>query len=67
MTLRDPEDLASLLPSGLADVFSTAEIAREAAMPRYLAQKMAYCLRKTGAIKIAGKRGNALLYQRKAA
>jgi AcrR family transcriptional regulator len=64
MTLKDSRDLASLLPAGLADVFSTAEIAREAAMSRWLAQKMAYCLRKTGAIAIAGKQGNSWLYQR---
>jgi hypothetical protein len=66
LTLKDSKDLARLLPSGLADVFSTEEIAREAAMPRWLAQKMAYCLRKTGAIAVAGKRGNAWLYQRRA-
>jgi hypothetical protein len=67
LTLKDANDLASLLPAGLADVFTTEEIAREGAMPRYLAQKMAYCLRKTGAIALVGKRGNALLYERKAA
>jgi hypothetical protein len=64
MTFKDSQDLAGLLPPGLADVFSTAEIARQAAMPRWLAQKMAYCLRKTGAIDVAGKQGNSWLYQR---
>jgi len=66
VTLKDSQDLASFLPSTLAEVFSTAEIAREASMPRWLAQKMAYWLRKTGAIDVAGKRGNAWLYQRAA-
>lgn len=64
LSLKHAGDLARLLPAGLAEVFSTAEIARQAAMPRFLAQKMAYCLRKTGAVTIAGKNGNALLYQR---
>ena len=36
----------------------------QASMPRWLAQKMAYCLRKTGAIDVAGKRGNAGSIQR---
>ncbi len=63
-TLKHAHDLARLLPAGLADVFSTEEIARHAAMPRWLAQKMAYCLGKTGAVEVAGKRGNAWLYQR---
>jgi hypothetical protein len=63
LTLKRPNDLARLLPAGLAEVFSTEEIARQAHMPRWLAQKMAYCLRKTGAVKIAGKRGNTMLYQ----
>jgi hypothetical protein len=64
LTLKHSQDLARLLPSGLADVFSTEEIARHAPMPRWLAQKMAYCLRKTGAVTVAGKQGNAWLYQR---
>ena len=63
MTFKDSQDLAGLLPSGLADVFSTAEIARQAAMPRWLAQKMAYCLRKTGALETIGKRGNSWEYR----
>jgi hypothetical protein len=66
LTLKGADDLARLLPTGLADVFSTEEIARQAPMPRWLAQKMAYCLRKTGAVEVAGKRGNAWLYQRTA-
>ena len=55
-------DLARLLPPGLDAQFTTADIARLARIPRWLAQKMAYCLRRTGAIAIAGKRRNAVLY-----
>jgi hypothetical protein len=63
LTLRESADLARLLPDGLAPVFSTDDISRLGQMPRWLAQKMAYCLRKTGAVQTAGKRGNAWLYR----
>jgi hypothetical protein len=55
-------ELCRLLPAGLADKFTTADIALLAKIPRWLAQKMAYCLRRTGGIVIAGKRRNAVLY-----
>jgi hypothetical protein len=61
--LRTAEDLCDLLPAGLPSPFSTADLARLAKIPRWLAQKMAYCLRKTGAVVSVAKRGNALLYQ----
>ena len=65
--LRSAADLAGLLPQDLPAVFTTAELAEATAIPRWLAQKMAYCLRKTGAVETAGKRGNAVLYTRPAA
>lgn len=63
VTLKDTADLLRLLPEGLGDSFTTEEIARLAPMPRWLAQKMAYCLRKMGAIEPHGKRGNSWLYR----
>jgi hypothetical protein len=63
VTLTARHDLLQFLPAGLGDTFSTADVARHAALPRWLAQKMAYCLRKTGTIEAAGKSGNALLYR----
>lgn len=60
--LRRATDLRKMLPDGLDLVFSTEEIARLAEIPRGLAQRMAYCLRKTEAVSICGKRGNAILY-----
>jgi hypothetical protein len=63
VTLKNTADLLRLLPDGLAESFTTEEIARLAPMPRWLAQKMAYCLRKTGAIEQLGKRGNSWLYR----
>jgi hypothetical protein len=63
VTLRDTADLLRLLPTGLDEQFTTGEIARLAPMPRWLAQKMAYCLRKMGALEQLGKRGNSWLYR----
>jgi hypothetical protein len=62
LSLRTAADLRKLLPAGLAPAFSTADIARQAGIPRWLAQKMAYCLQKTGAVDVVGKQGNAILY-----
>ena len=55
-------DLCALLPAGLAETFTTADIARLAKIPRWLAQKMAYCLRRTGGLVVAGKHRNAMVY-----
>lgn len=59
---RTAADLLTLLPETLPEAFTTADIAREADIPRWLAQKMAYCLRKTDAVQVVGKTGNAVLY-----
>jgi hypothetical protein len=61
---RTPADLAGLLPAGLPDVFSTADVAATVRISRRLAQQMVYCLRALGAVELVGKRGNALLYCR---
>lgn len=56
------DDLVQMLPLQLSEPFSTADLAAELGMPRWLAQKMAYCLRQTGGLEISGKQGNSLLY-----
>jgi hypothetical protein len=61
--LRTLRDLAALLPAGLPETFSTQDVARLASIPRWLAQKMAYCLRKTGAVEAVSKQGNNLIYR----
>ena len=60
--LAGPTDLVSLLPDGLSDRFTTADIATAAACPRRVAQQMAYCLRHAGLVEISGKQGNAIEY-----
>ena len=64
MVLEAPGDLAALMPDGLAEPFTTADLAQAIGRPRRLAQRMAYCLRATGCIATAGKQGNAVLYSR---
>lgn len=59
-----PSDLAALMPAGIAEPFTTADLAHAAGIPRPLARRMAYCLRKTDLVADAGKRGNARLYER---
>lgn len=61
--LRTVHDLRRLLPASLPSSFTTEDLAQCAGIPRWLAQKVAYCLRKTAAVQLAGKRGNALLYE----
>lgn len=59
-----PVDVAALFPPDLCEPFTTSDLAAAIARPRWLAQKMAYCLREMGAITSTGKRGNAILYIR---
>jgi hypothetical protein len=57
-----PEALAALLPGGLPKRFDTAELAQAWNVPRWLAQKAAYCYRELGVVQADGKRGNAVVY-----
>ncbi len=62
--LKTLKDLLKLLPlASLPPIFDTAELALAIERPRWFAQKVGYCLRKTGAAELAGKRGNAQLYR----
>jgi hypothetical protein len=60
--LKTAADLRRLLPASLPPSFTTSDLASHAQIPRWLAQKMAYCLRKTGAIELIAKQRNAMLY-----
>jgi hypothetical protein len=62
--LRTAADLLTLIPTQmLPATFDTAELAAALERPRWLAQKVAYCLRMTGATVLDGKRGNSQLYR----
>jgi hypothetical protein len=55
-------DLAALVPLGLVEPFTTADLARSVGRPRPLAQRMAYCLARAGAIIPVDRDGNAVRY-----
>lgn len=61
---QTPSDLAALLPPGLPEQFTTEDLAKELDKPRWLAQKMTYCLRGMGALESVGKRSRSILYSR---
>ena len=65
-TFETGMDLAGLLPASLCGEFTTADLASALSRPRWLAQKMAYCLRKAGLIEAVGKKGRSVLYVRAA-
>lgn len=58
-----PADWRRLLPETLAQPFSVKDLAAVNNLGNPLAQKMAYCLRKAKVINLAGKQGNANLYE----
>lgn len=62
-----PDDLWGLLPAGLPDSepFTTRDLARKLDRPLPFAQRVAYCLRLSGAAHPVGKLGNSHLYKAK--
>jgi hypothetical protein len=58
------DGLAHVLPKGLADTFTTADLAHELGIDRALAQRVAYTLRMAGVIESTGKRQRATEYRR---
>lgn len=58
------EDLADLIPAGLPETFTTADLAIAMERPRRAAQQMAYCLRSLDVIVPVGKAGNTVQYRR---
>lgn len=57
-----PQELMTLITRPLPPQFTTADLAAAMDVPRYLAQKAAFCLRHMNAITQIGKQGNAYLY-----
>lgn len=64
---QSAKDLTALLPPSLPKPFHTGDIAAGLNIGRWVAQRIAYCLREMGAAKQVGKQGNALLYELKRA
>jgi hypothetical protein len=63
---RTEHDLLGLIPKDLPDPFHTGHLAEAMNIDRAKAQQIAYCLRKTTAIRECGKLVNARLYRRAA-
>jgi hypothetical protein len=61
--IAGPDDLVRLLPKGLPEVFTTADLAQRLSRPRRIAQQLAYCLRKAGLVEATGKHGHAAAYR----
>lgn len=59
-----PADMGDLVPSALDEPFTTSDLASAIGQRRWLAQKMAYCLREMGVLAPVGKQGNSILYVR---
>ena len=60
--LQTAADLLALVEAPLPATFRTDELAELLQVPRWLAQRIAYCWRETGAVTCAGKHGNARIY-----
>ncbi|MBN2228745.1 MAG: hypothetical protein JW779_04055 [Candidatus Thorarchaeota archaeon] len=59
---HEPKDFLHLIPDSLERPFTTSQLAEITGIPRRIAQKMTYCLRKMDVLRTAGKKGNAILY-----
>ena len=60
---RTSSDLLRLIPRTLPSPFHTGHLADSMGIRRWVAQRIAYCLRHTRAVKTVGKSGNSHLYQ----
>jgi hypothetical protein len=56
-------DLARLINGPLPQPFHTGHLAEVLQVPRWIAQRIAYCLRQVNAVREIGKQGNTRLYE----
>jgi hypothetical protein len=63
LSFRTPQELWGSLQLELPEPFTTEQLAEHGKMPRWLAQKAAYCFRKMEFIEACGKQGNAIEYR----
>lgn len=57
-----PADLLALLPPGLPEPFTTADIVAESGRSKRLAMRVVYCLHRSGAIARLARRGRLVTY-----
>lgn len=60
---KDKEDYLRLLPDALGKEFTNRELSERARIPIGTARQITYCLRKSGAVGLAPKRGNELVFR----
>jgi hypothetical protein len=60
---RNEKDYLNFLPSNLKKPFTNRTFAKMSGVSIHLARKITYCLRKMGAITIAGKNGKELIFE----
>jgi hypothetical protein len=60
---EDSRDFLEFLPKELDEYFTNRVLSLRLGISINLAQKITYCLRKMGAVSIASKKGNELLFQ----
>jgi hypothetical protein len=63
IVFEDSRDFLEFLPKELDGYFTNKVLASKLGISIRLAQKITYCLRKMGAISIAGKKSNELLFE----
>ena len=56
-------DLARLVERPMPQPFHTGHLAESLQVHRWMAQRIAYCFRQTGAVREVGKQGNTRLYE----
>jgi len=61
-----PRDMAKLIPESVGEPFTTSDMAKGCNLPRFMAQKMAYCLREMGAIVPLERKKSGIQYTRSA-
>ena len=61
--LQTAADMTGLIECSLPKPFHTGDLAQQLQVRRWLAQRIAYCFRETGAVREVGKQGNARLYE----
>jgi hypothetical protein len=64
VNIDSPADLLCLLPIGLPEPFTTADIVAATGRSKRLAMRAVYCLERSGAIARLGRRGHLMTYGR---